>query len=377
MAVFTSLFLPPSLQEGHDEDAVLRALSDRWVYRHKWGHKTHHRRHSDGSEGGNLADASLPTSPNNSLVISELRGSLTDLSREVKTYSFCPTDDTLPPIVIDPPDTIEYASTSSPSPTKPFFPLSSRPDDNDVEGQADTEEEGVRVYQRGHSMDSEVDSDIFDPNFPEEESFVSGLCNAFDNNMKKLRSTDQRSHSLPNVFTLSLGHEIIDISCISTTTDENTSTSVSAASILGDSTTTLDEPTIDRVSTPEGLSRMAVNGHSNGGQKHSYIRTSSATTLPPSFKIEAGSSPGAIFSTPKRWSGPGSDATGGYESGGSDFGEIERERRSHLSPLVDGWVSRSYAHPPRKRSPDIGSPLEDGELPVVRRRKKRPSGGVG
>ena len=378
--------LPPSLppsQDDQDEDPVLRALSDHWVYRQKcqnWGRKTHHRSHSDGSEGGNLADTSIPPSPSNPLVISELRGSLTDLSREVKTYSFCPPDDSLPPIIIDPPGTTEYASTSTPSPNKQFFPPSSRMDDDDTEGQTDIEE--GRGPRCGRSMGSEADSDIFDFNFDplEEESFVSGLCTAFDTTMQKFRSTDQRSHSLPNVFSLGLdmGHEIIDTSYISTTTDENTSTSVSVASVLGDSTTALDEPPIARVGTPDALSRMMVNGDSHGAQKHSYVRTSSATTLPPGFKIGAENSPRVASGSPKWWSGPGSDATGGYESGGSDIGEAEREGRRHHSPLVDnGWMSRSYAHPPRKRrSPDPGSPVKDRE-PTVRRRKKRPNRGLG
>ena len=361
---------------------VVRALSDHWVYQqkwHNWGRKAH-RRHSDGSEGRNLADISLlPTSPSGPLLVSELRGSLTDLTREVKTYSFCPTEEELPPIVVDPPDTVQYATPSSSSPTKPYFPSSSSREDG---GAGQDGMEGERVLQSGNSMDSELDSDTFDSKLDihEEDSFVSGLCTAFDNTMQKLRSTEQRSHSLPNVH--SLGHEIIDTSCVSTTTDENTSTSVSMASTLGDSTSALDEPTaINRVSTPERLARSAVsceNGHDSGHQKHSYSRTSSVTTLPSSFKMLAeGGLPAVAGSmAPKRWSGPGNYAIGGYESG-SDIGEMDGERRTRLSPVADGWMSQSYAHPPSKRSPDVGSPVQDVEPVTIRRRKKRTSSGHG
>jgi hypothetical protein len=63
---------------------------------------------------------------------------------------------------------------------------------------------------------------------------------------------------------------------------------------------------------------------------------------------------------------------GGYESG-SDIGEMDREQKTGLSPLVDGdWMSRSYAHPSRKRSPD--SPSEEAEPANLRRRKKRGGG---
>ena len=374
-----------SLQrEGGGE--VERALSDRWVYRHKWQHwarNTRHRCHSDGSEGGNLADTSLP-SPSNPTMVSELRGSLTDLTREVKTYSFCPTEDgELPPIVVDPPDTTHYASTSSSSPTKPLFPRSSPPlplDGDMGEG------EGGGVRLSGLSIDSEEDSEIFDPklaHFDEGESFASGLYSAFDHSMRKLRTAEHRSHSLPDVFTLD--HDIIDTSCVSTTTDENTSTSVSVASMQGDSAASgLNEPFIERVVTPDRLARSTapyVNGHDDRGhQKPVYVRTSSANTLPSSFKagdVGAFSTeppPSGRTAIPKRWSGPASDIRYGYESG-SDIGELDREPRARLSPLADGgWMSRSYAHPQRRRSPD--SPAgEEAESAGVRRRKKRDSGG--
>ena len=375
------------------------------MYHHrwqKWNHRSLHRCHSDGSEGGNLADTSLPT-PGNDLVVSELRGSLTDLSREVKTYSFCPAEEgEVPPIIVDPPGTVHYASTSSPSPTKPFFPPvpSSPPhlveDKEEVLVMRENGEpgEGVRVMQEngepgegvrlsGHSMDSEADSEMFDhrlANFTEEEedSFSTGLTNVFDNSMRKLRSTDQRCHSLPNVF--SLEHEVIDTSCVSTTTDENTSTSVSVTSVLGDSASALDDPAIEPATTPERLgstsSAISVNGHGTGSGLH--VRTSSATTLPASFRMTSslggGREPpvavagGGVAVPSKRWSG--NDVVVGYESG-SEVGE--GERRGRLSPAGDrgAWMSISYAHPPRERSP--------GEVRAepsrVQRRKKMSGSG--
>ena len=388
-----SLSLPQ--REPSGELAVERALSDRWVYHqhwHNWERRTHHRCHSDSSEGGNLADSSLPAPPSN-LVVSELRGSLTDLTREVKTYSFCPADDgEVPPIVVDPPGTTHYASTSSPSPTKPYFPRPSSPGlDDEVlvmrENGEDVGMGGGGVRLSGHSVDSEADSEIFDPHpdisdkqeEEQEDSFASGLCNVFDNSLQKLRSFDQRSHSLPNVF--SLGHDIIDTSCVSTTTDENTSTSVSVTSVLGDSATALDEPVIEPASTPERLfstsSAVSVNGLGGGAKVHRAGRTSSSTTLPPSFKMfsspaRAGGGRGFAMGgvvIPKRWSG--NDGMGGYDSG-SEVGEGERGR---VSPAGErgGWMSISYAHPPRQRSP--GSPEEGGrEGDRVQRRKKRTSG---
>ena len=386
----------------------MRALSDRWVYQQKyqnWGRKKLHRCHSDGSEGGNLADTTVPTSLK-PVLISELHGSLTDLTREVKTYSFCPVGETypscpveethpscpmedpeqLPPIVVDPPGTTQYASTSTPSPTKTYPSFSSSPplptmDNSEGEGEGEGERDVVAVLQSGLSFDSEADSEIFDPKldiFDEGESFASGLCTVFDSSMQKLRTGDHRSHSLPNVFTL--GHEVIDTSCISTTTtDENTSTSVSVASLLGDSSLGLDEPPIERISTPDRLVMTAVScvtrQQENLQQKH-YGRTSSATTLPSSFTMSTTggglSNSSAVATHPKRWSGPGHYTMGGYESG-SDIGEMDREQKTGLSPLVDGdWMSRSYAHPLRKRSPD--SPSEEAEPANLRRRKKRGGG---
>jgi hypothetical protein len=373
--------------------AIERALSDRWIYRQRWqnwGRRTHPRRHSDGSEGGNLADTSLPSpeGPNN-LVVSELRGSLTDLTREVKTYSFCPNEDTdVPPIVVDPPGTTHYASTSSPSPTKPSFPPPPSPPVDEVIGE--NGEVGGRggVRLSGHSIDSEADSEIFDPRldfFNEgEDSFASGLCTVFDNSLQKLRSTDQRSHSLPNVFCLE-GHDVIDTSCVSTPTDENTSTSVSVTSMLGDSASALDEedPVIQPVYSPKRLtSTLFAVSVANGREgKAPYERTSSATTLPASFKMASfspgvnGGGGGVVIT--KRWSGPGNDAVGSYDSG-SEVAEVEREQRSRLSPVGDrgGWMSISYAHPPRQRSP--GSPSEErDDVTKVRRRKKRSASGHG
>ena len=374
-----------SQREPSEDLAVMRALSDRWVYHnrwHNWSRKTHPRRHSDGSEGGDLADPSLPSPPASSnILVSELRGSLTDLSREVKTYSFCPADEgEVPPIVVDPPGTTHYASTSSPSSTKTFFPPPSSPPLLDEVIRRENGEEGDGgVRLSAHSMDSEADSEIFDHRlgfFEEgEESFASGLCSVFDNSMQKLRSADQRSHSLPNVFSIG-GHDIIDTSCVSTTTEENTSTSVSVTSMLGDSATGLDEPAREPASTPERLiSTSSVNGV---GGKTLYERTSSATTLPASFKMASsvGARGGGVGS-PKRWSGPGNEAVGGYDSG-SEVGAGERERRSRLSPLGDrgAWMSISYAHPPRRRSP--GSAGEEREdLGRVQRRKKRSDHGHG
>ena len=327
-------------------------------------------------------------------MVSELRGSLTDLTREVKTYSFCPAEEgEVPPIVVDPPGTTHYASTSSPSPTKLFFPPPSPPPVDKVlvirENGKEREEGGGGgggggVRLSGHSMDSEADSEIFDHRLgifdDEEESFASGLYTVFDNSMQKLRTSDHRSHSLPNVFSLE-GHDVIDTSCVSTTTDENTSTSVSVTSMLGDSATALDEePVIQPVSSPDRListlfSIANINGHRG---KATYERTSSATTLPASFKmVGSGGGGGRVGVIPKRWSGPGNDVVRGYDSG-SEVGEVDKERRSRLSPVGDrgGWMSLSYAHPPRQRSP--GSQTEEREeLAKVQRRRKKNSSGHG
>ena len=397
--VYSTNFSPPPFQREPIGDLTIeRALSDRWIYRQRWqnwGRKSHTRRHSDGSEGGNLADTSLPSSSGapNSLVVSELRGSLTDLSREVKTYSFSPSEETdVPPIVVDPPGTTRYASTSSPSPTKPFFPPPSPPVDQVMVISENGEGGGGGgVRLSGHSIDSEADSEIFDHRIDfigeEEDSFASGLCSVFDNSMQKLRSSDKLSHSLPNVFSLE-GHDVIDTSCISTTTDENTSTSVSVTSMLGDSASALDEedPVIKPVTSSEQLTSalfpvsVVVNGH-HGEGRAPYERTS---TLPASFKMASpspapngrvGGGGGGVFT--KRWSGPG-DAVGSYDSG-SEVGETEREGRSRLSPVAGergGWMSISYAHPPRQRSP--GSPSEESkDMTKVHRRKKRGSSGHG
>lgn len=322
-----------------------RPLSDQWVYHHKernWTRRSRHRWHSEGSEGDHHASISPPPSPTPPLLVSELRGSLTNLSREIKTYSFLPPDD-LPPIVVDPPGVAHYTSTSTPSPSKlPYFPPA----------------EVETISQSLQSISSDLDSDIFYSNDQDAEggsmeNFASGLCSVFDSSLRKLRVIEQRSHSLPNVFSAS---QIIDTSCVSTTTDENTSTSISMASVL-DEPTPLEEANLVSMSTPVVNEAMGMNGHLEppNSMTSSYCapRGGVATTSVPVIGSQ--------------WPVQDNGAAGSYESG-SEVGEVERER-SQLSPM-EGWGGLTRQS---RRSSDVCS-VEGAEPSAVLMRKKKNGG---
>ena len=185
------------------------------------------------------------------------------------------------------------------------------------------------------------------------ENFASGLCSVFDSSLRKLRVIEQRSHSLPNVFSAS---QIIDTSCVSTTTDENTSTSISMASVL-DEPTPLEEANLVSMSTPIVNEATGMNGHPEppNSMTSSYCapRGGVATTSVPVIGSQ--------------WPVQGNGAAGSYESG-SEVGEVERER-SRLSPM-EGWGGLTRQS---RRSSDVCS-MEGAEPSAVVMRKKKNGG---
>lgn len=331
-------------KDDQDVEVFSRPLSDQWVYHHKqrsWARKTRHRWHSEGSEGDQRVSTSPPPSPVPPLLVSELRGSLTNLSREIKTYSFLPPED-LPPIVVDPPGVARYASTSTPSPSKlPYFPPT----------------EVETISQSLQSIGSDLDSDIFysndhNPEGGSMENFASGLCSVFDSSLRKLRAIEQRSHSLPNVFSASQ----IDTSCVSTTTDENTSTSISMASVLDDPTS-LEEANLVSMSTPAVNEATGMNGHPEppNSMTSSYCA--------PKGGVATASVP--VVGSP--WPAQGNGMACSYESG-SEVGEIERER-CRLSPM-EGWAGLTRQ---QRNSSDVCS-IEGADPSAVMLRKKKNGG---
>ena len=346
-------------------EVSFRPLSDRWIYDRHWRNwqrrsRSHSRSrcYSDdyGSEGGQhqrLSCRSSTSTNGSSLLVSELKGSLTDLTRGVKTYSFIPSEDDLPPIVVEPPDS-SPASSSSPKPchTPKLLPGLNK----------------GKVGQSFQSIDSGADSESFvdvdediDPFSIREDNFVTGLCSVFDRSLKKLRSPD-RSHSLPNVFSaLEHEHTTIDTGCISTTTD--TSTSASIGSIMEGSSVAIDGPEFTTHPSPERRNPRPASFEEDTIIPRRFglspSRTSSATVFPVF--------PGPAHSPPSN----GASASGGYESGPDGVRELSYLNGKGRHTLHGSLIGHAPNPNQRRRTFNLGSSSTETVEPVVLRKKRK------
>ena len=139
------------------------------------------------------SDQYTPTDPSPLLLVTELRGSLTGLDRCVKTYSFLPSEDRIPKILVN----------SSPSGNGECLfeeETNSSADTTSIGLRADTEEGACGG--EGYDQDPE---DLFDNELGEEyrntfprggmDSFATDMFSTFESNLVKYRT-----QSLPDIY---------------------------------------------------------------------------------------------------------------------------------------------------------------------------------
>lgn len=137
------------------------------------------------------------------MLVSELRGSLSDLQCSIKTYSFLPPDDfqVLPGLL---------SSSTLPSEGEEDFRRG-------VSARSFTAHSHTVSLDEGSLMEpSSATGDL--------DNFASGIIDTFESNLMKLHYED-RSHSLPDVFSASQ-------LCNGVSSADDSSTSISTSSVL-------------------------------------------------------------------------------------------------------------------------------------------------
>lgn len=155
------------------------------------------------------------------MLVSELRKSLTELDRRVKCFSFLPSEDLL--------------SATANSPLR----------DSDGSTELPTAEAASP-----HALTTSGQFSEYTLPRNHMDNFAVGILTAFDDSMKRIRYSEQKSHSLPDVFSASQ----LCNGTLSTSESVVSSTSVSMASALDcskdDSPILLSEDPIISISTP-------------------------------------------------------------------------------------------------------------------------------
>ena len=242
------------------------------------------------------------------MLVSELRGSLTGLDRAVKTYSFLPSEDNIPSILIDPSSLTQKGDLLMEDSIEGDEEENSRP----VNGHMEEEEEFVTGFPRG-DMDN----------------FATGILDAFDSNLLKLRT-----QSLPDVFSAS---SLYSVGGGSTDTSPLSSNSTSTVSIVEStkSSSIMDSPLKSSYSPSYQVNGKisyspVMNGHIKTNSQ-SPIMEDKLTTEKDDFFVES------TATRNKRMNSI--DSTGTFESRSSP-GDSEREEIS-ASPLP-AFVERRY-----------------------------------
>lgn len=117
------------------------------------------------------------------MLVSELRGSLTGLDRAVKTYSFLPTDDQIPKILVDSPE-------GSPT-TLLTGSQDSGGDSNGVEPKAGGVFQMGGTSEKEYSWDDDGDVD----SLGSMDNFANGILDEFESNLLKWKT-----QSLPDIL---------------------------------------------------------------------------------------------------------------------------------------------------------------------------------
>ena len=293
----------------------MRALSDHWHFKrksNKWSRKSGFQLEHVGSE----QYLPLPSSLASPLLVSELRTSLTDLDRRVKTYSFLPSDDQLPSILVD----ITQDSIGN--------SLSETADESLLES--------YQSKQSAFTWESESFT------FPRGgmDNFATGIMDTFESNLRKISPHEPKSQSLPDVFSAS------QLYSVDHSTDESplSSTSVSTTSMMD---TAKDSSSILNGGSYMSNSFVHMNGHAGHEELHRQgRRVMSAANGIRSGRIGSGGSSGTLESSP----------------GGSELGESERDRQN-LSPQPQ--LGRLSGRSSAGELPEVPSP----SAVVMRRRQ--------
>ena len=172
--------------DDSEDECSQRALSDQWHFRRKnrkWSRRAAKKSSSmdflNYSSEDLLSDPETPTATSSSLMlVSELRNSLTGLDRAVKTYSFLPTDDQIPKIMVDSPEGSPTAIVTS-----------SQESGGDSNG---SEPKTGDIFQdnsaeKGYSWEDDGDFDSL--------GSMAGILDEFDSNLLKWKT-----QSLPDIF---------------------------------------------------------------------------------------------------------------------------------------------------------------------------------
>ena len=187
--------LTPSQDDESEDETTMRALSDHWHFKKKkWSRKRQERK-SDFSRSFDdlLSDADeTPTEQSPLMLVSELRGSLTDLDRRVKTYSFLPSEEQASSIVI----------AITPAEENGEEEEATKPVDDDAlylsNSEGFHEDDACPLAWAGHGGE-----DVCNIPNTDMDTFATGILDTFESNLKKLHIGEVKSHSLPDVFSAS------------------------------------------------------------------------------------------------------------------------------------------------------------------------------
>ncbi len=217
--------------DDSDEEHHSRALSDKWHFRRrqkKWTRRKEPRATTSSKQGtpqhdtlfsscedllqdNNTSSWDAPTTQSPLMLVSELRGSLTGLDRAVKTYSFMLNEDQVPSIQVEGPGASGSSNVKSGGAALQEMSSAFSSFESDEENGEDEDKEG---YPSG-SMDN----------------FATGMLNAFDSNLLKLK--DLTTRSLPDVFKESANEYPGDGSCDVSPLSSGSASTTSIADSVG------------------------------------------------------------------------------------------------------------------------------------------------
>ena len=233
----------------------MRALSEHWYFKKKARRWSRKHWPDEDCECSITPPAATPTYLAPPMLVSELRNSLSDLDRRIKTYSFLPGEDFS--VLLGPGDSPPGSAS-----------------DSGLSKTADLDLSDTASFSPSTSWGVLSDSTVMDGSI---DNFATGILDTFDVSLKKLRGA--KSQSLPDVFKaceLTNDASTTDDSYVSTTSVSTTSAADSKEEhVLNDaysvSTPTVNghaEPPVLLLHTPpssRGVRR--VDSGASGGQE--------------------------------------------------------------------------------------------------------------
>ena len=291
------------------------------------------------------------------MLVSELRGSLTGLDRAVKTYSFIPTDDQIPKILVDSPEgspTTVLTGSEESSGGRDSSSNGVEPKTGDLFQVGDTSDE------KGYSWDDDGDVD----SLGSMDDFANGILDEFESSLLRWKT-----RSLPDLFA-SLNHF----------ERSDTSSETSLLSSASESTNSVTESS----SRGPGQDQKSPTQRSDEGGSSSslHLTNSSSGVVHSSTPLTNGGAMSEVIVRrkvlpPKQFSEPlpkqdrhqrfdSIGSTGTFESQSSSVVGSEGERRSGVSASpLPSYFERQY----------VQNELGRGSISPVKLRSKRASTG--